>query len=285
MLDARITDKLNYMDRTHRDIWGVKLLLFAGLWVILPMSIGGCDANKIMKDAMEPFFPPSPGEVTREVFNTYDADKRRRGIILLANAKFGGDEPYLRTYRMLIDDEDASVRAACVKALAMHGKVEDVPLLVRRLKDDASFVRWEAALALQRIHNPIAVEPLMLAVSKDEDSDVRMAAATALGQYAEPRVFEILVSALDDQEYAVVQNAHESLQTLTGQNLDPDGAVWLAFKKEHPGDALFKNQQQYLWKPYTKPKGTLDYVKFWKKKPTPQPAPPVGATTQTAEAN
>jgi HEAT repeat protein len=152
--------------------------------------------------------------------------------------------------------------------------------LVRRLKDDASFVRWEAALSLQRIHNPVAIDPLMTAAAKDEDPDVRMAAAYALGQYAEPPVFDVLVGALDDPEYAVVQNAQGSLQTLTGQKLDADGAQWLAFKKEHPGKDLFKNQKQYLWQPFTKPKGTLDYVKFWKKKPVPQPAPPVGATAK-----
>ena len=95
-------------------------------------------------------------------------------------------------YRLLMDDPDATVRAACIKALGAHGTVDDALLIIPRLKDEAAFVRWQAAKSLQRIHHEQAVGPLLDAMKSDEDVDVRMAAADALGQYPRPAVFDAL---------------------------------------------------------------------------------------------
>lgn len=228
---------------------------------------------------MGSFFPPKPGEVAREAFNPYDADLRRRSISLLSSAKFGGEEAYVRMYRLLIDDHDATVRAACVKALGEHGKVDDAKLIVPRLRDEAAIVRWEAAKALQRIHNPIAAEPLMAALSKDEDADVRMAAAYALGQYAQLQVFDVLVGGLDDSEYGVVEAANTSLKTQTGYDFGTDGAMWLIFRRDHPTD-LFKNQEQYVWHPFVKPRTLVEKAQFWKTPPKVEPQPPLGMDSE-----
>lgn len=243
-------------------------------------ALSGCNSDKTVKKALEPFFPPKPSEVARDAFNVYDPDTRRRSLALLSSAKFGGEEPYVRVYRLLSDDQDATVKAAAIKALGEHGGVEDVKIILPHLKDEAAFVRWESAKALQKIHSTEAVGPLIDAM-KDDDADVRMAVAYALGQYAEPRVVNVLISALDDQEFGVVEAARHSLSMLTGQDFPGDGPPWQKWAEANRKD-LFKAQQKYVWQPYVQPRGFVQKMQFWKKAPVVPPREPAGA--ESAEA-
>lgn len=256
------------------------------LLVLVASSIGtGCDSNNKSVDKMfEPFFPPTPGEVAREAFTVYDADKRRRAVTLLSAAQFGGEETYLRLYRLLIDDPDATVRAACVKALGDHGTTDDALLLIPRLRDETSFVRWEAARALQKIHHEKAVEPLLNAVAKDEDVDVRLASAYALGQYPSVQVFNVLVGALNDTDFGVVESASVALTTLTGHEMGTDATAWITWAEANQGQ-LFVQRRPYTWHPYerTNP-GLIERSKFWKKREVVTPQPAKGAEP-SADAN
>ncbi len=237
----------------------------------------GCKALRegpasLVQDMM----PPTPGEAARDVFDLYDADKRRRAVNLLAAAPFGGEGPYVRLYRLVVDDPDPTVRAAAVKALGLHGEVSDVPVITVRLRDEAAAVRWEAAKALQKIHNPFAVKPLTEALLQDEDSDVRMACAEALAQYPQPEVFSTLVAALGDPVFGVQRRAADSLTLLTGQALGADGAAWLKWREQNT-QTIFAGQQPYYWQPYTPPRGLLDKAQFWKKPKVITPQTPRGA--------
>lgn len=228
----------------------------------------GCGSVKPVREAMPGLFAPTPREAVLGAFNLYDPDKRCSSVNLLAAAPFGGEPKYVRVYRLLMDDPDPTVRAACTNALGLHGSVADVEQLVWRLDDPAAFVRWEAAKALQKIHDPSAVKPLLIVLADDSDGDVRMSAATALGQYGEGRVFDALVGALEDQHYSVVLAARRSLETLTGYDFGTDGAMWLTWSKQVGGN-LFEHQEVFTWRPYEKPAGMMDKVKFWKKDPEP----------------
>jgi hypothetical protein len=251
--------------------------------LLLFVTAGCSNDNKSPLDkVMEPFIPPSPGQVARDAFNVYDADKRRRAIDSLSAADFGGEESYVRLYRLLIDDPDATVRASAAKALGNHGNVEDALLLIRRLGDDSASVRWECAKGLQKIHNPAATAPLQDATTKDEDADVRMAAAYALGQYPEIPVFSTLVAALDDREFGVRYSAAESLATLTGQDFGTDGTPWLAWSKDNQG-RLFAGQKKYTWQPFVKPRGFWAKAKFWKKAPVVPPREARGDGTASSQ--
>ena len=245
-------------------------------------GLAGCqssgDGGTILSDLVEPWTPPTPSEAARDAFNVYDADKRRRSVSLLAAAPFGGEEPYVRTYRLLMDDPDATVRAACIKALGMHGSVDDALLVIPGLRDEVSFVRWEAAQALQRIHHPGAVGPLMEVMKNDEDADVRMAAADALGQYARPAVFDALVGMLTDANYGVARSAASSLRTLTGQSFGEDPGEWLSWSRDRRAE-LFVGQRQYVYQPYDKPPGLLKSMRFWAEDESPQPQVPIGVET------
>src|SRR5687768_17041033 len=97
-------------------------LRLAGLACGALLALAGCGDGgfKITR----PFARETPGEAARGAFS-YDPDTRRASLTKLANAPFGGEEPYLRTYRLLLDDPDTTVRAAAAKALGQHGTADD----------------------------------------------------------------------------------------------------------------------------------------------------------------
>lgn len=256
------------MNRASHNLW-----IWSAALAIAFVSTG-CQNLKEMPGFKE-ITPPTPAEEARNLFNVYDPDIRRRALNNLSAAPFGGEEPYVRGYRLLIDDPDPTVRAAAVKALGLHGSVDDVALIIVRMKDISALVRWEAAKALQKIHNPLAIRSLVTAVTRDDDPDVRMAAADAMGQYADPQVFNALVAALDDTQHGVVYAAAKSLKTLTGEDLGASGAKWLEWREQNPA-TVFAKQKDYYWEPYRQPRGFLDRAQFWKKPKEVTPQRPEG---------
>jgi len=242
-------------------------------------------SGDFLGNAIDSVTPPTPSEAARDAFNVYDADKRRRSIALLSGSNFGGEAPYVRMYRLLVSDVDPTVRAACVRALGLHGTVEDVPTLIAALNEEVSFVRWEAAKALQKIHSPAAIEPLIRAMRNDADADVRMASANALGQYPTPGVFQSLIAALDDPSFSVALAAADALETLTGQELGTDPRLWLAWSDQNP-ESLFAQRQQYTWKPFHRERGFIDRtLLFWQDRPAPEPRAPTSAAEPDDETN
>ncbi len=258
------------------------IVLAAAVMVLGGCALEGGRDQSIFSDMIEKFSPPTPSEAARDAFNVYDADKRRNAINLLASSSFGSLPPYVRTYRLLLDDSDPSVRAACVKALGAHGEVSDAETIAGLLSDPSAFVRWEAAKALQRIHNPVAIDPLRRTLAGDEDDDVRMAAADALGQYASSAVFDSLIGALTDANFAVALAARESLHTLTGQDLGSEPRDWMAWADQHR-DNLFAGQQVYVYHPYQKPPSRFQKLNPWYEQPPPEAKMPVGLQAQDSQ--
>ena len=248
--------------------------------VFLVIGLWGCSgASGPLAEMLGPLTPPSPGQVARDAFNVHDPDLRRRSISTLSASSFGGEPPYVRLYRLLADDSDPTVRAACVRAIGMHGELDDMGLFVRCLKDEDAVVRWESARALQKFHGDQAVGPLIDAVGTDEDADVRMAATDALGQYPQMRSYQALVGALDDGSFGVVEAARRSLSTLTGYDFGNEGSLWLMWAQRHNGH-VFDEQKPYTWQPYIKPPSLLDKAvdkaMFWTKPVPVEPKVPKG---------
>lgn len=231
--------------------------------------------QSILADLIPGMDTPSPGEAARDAFNVYDADKRRRAVVLLSNASWGGEPPYLRTYRLLINDRDSTVRAAAISALGRWGDPTDVPSLTKRLNEEeesADLVRWEAAKALQRIHSDEAIGPMSAALAGDPDADVRQACATALGQYPSRRAFDTLVGALDDSDFGVVTAAAEALQTLTGKDFSDDGQQWWQWAKDNPN--LFEGKQTYYYPQFYAKPSLIGRMAVWKDHTPPTPQEP-----------
>ena len=229
--------------------------------------LGGCgNVSEDLSSLSESFSPPSPGEAARDMMDPHDAEKRRRGTVLISNAPFGGAEVHVRAYADKVEFEDnPSALAAAIRALGRHGQPEHAPLIATHLESESRQVRWEAAKALQRLHNPDVV-PAMLDVlrkGESEDVDVRIATADALAQYPEDRVFQMLVSnnALNARDLALNHTARQSLQTVTGEQLGDRPSDWLAWYETV--DNPFANQQDYLYPTYDRDESLLEKVTFW----------------------
>lgn len=215
---------------------------------------------------------PTPSEAAAWAIDKYDADKRFRGTMLLANAPFGGEAVYQELYLDNIDDEDPGVRAAATRAIARHGKPEQVDLLIERFADDDRSVRLEAARGLQRLHNPRAVPPLIAAISLDRrgedynegEPDIRAEAATALGQYPEGRVVDALIGALADPNLAVNRASLESLRTLTGQDFGLDRRAWIDWTEATR--QAFAGRSEFVYPAFQRDRRWFEYIPF-----VPQP--------------
>jgi hypothetical protein len=237
----------------------------------------GCDTiGQDVKDFTGGLFPPSPSEAATMMFDPYDPDQRREGIVWISNSPFGGGDVYLKAYRDFVaEDLDPGVRAAAIAALARYGEPADADLITPHLTDANRHVRWEAARGLQRLHHPPAVPPLLTVLrDPDETVDVRTEAALALGQYPEDRVFQELLDALDSPDLSVNSAASKSLATLTGQNFGLEPEPWFDWYQAQA--APFEHQVEYLYPTFSREETFLEKLVFWSKKTFEQPGPPAG---------
>lgn len=258
--------------------------------------LAGCDSGEEMRGAtslLQLWQPPNPLEAAKMAVDPWDADARARGTMLLANGYFGGEDPYHALYLERAEDEDANVRAAAMRGLALHGQPEDVPLIASKLDDENVQVRLEAARALQRVYNPRAIDALVVharlpvlptppsATSPgnpgqpgESEPTIRTEAAGALGQYAEPRVIQPLISALDDRFLSVNEAARRSLRTLTGQDFGFDGKAWQEWYKGT--DDLFAGRTAYIYPAFHRDKFFWEYLPFVPPPPNETASTPVG---------
>ncbi|MGP1310684.1 MAG: HEAT repeat domain-containing protein [Phycisphaerales bacterium] len=225
---------------------------------------------------LEMFQPPSPEQAVAWAVDPYDADKRYRGLLLIANAPFGGDTLYLRMYEEASSDGDPGVRAMAVRALGRHGGPEHAPIFLRTFADQDDLVRWETARALQRIYAPEAVPALIDHVGEQEpDPLVREASAIALGQYAESRVAQALFSALNDRKLSVNVAANRSLQILTGEALPPDAADWVRWYTQTAEP--FANRGVYEYPVFHRDVEWWEHITPWSQVPNEVAGRPAGA--------
>jgi hypothetical protein len=229
------------------------------------------------------FAPPTPAEAAAWAADEFDPDKRYRGMLLLANAPFGGEPVYVEMYASALDDEDALVRAAAVRALSFHGSPEHVPRIVKQFDDEDRMLRWECARALQRLHNPEAIPALIKHASEKGEADalVRTAASDALGQYPQPRVLDSLIACLGDRDLAVNEAALRSLRTLTGQDFGDDLRAWVAWQKstDHP----FAARQTYVYPVFHRDKNWVEWILPIFRPPNEIAGSPAGLTVEAAE--
>jgi len=223
---------------------------------------------------------PSPGEAARWMVDPNDADKRRRGTVLISTSVLGPVPANVAWYRdRVLNERDPMVLATAITALARHGEPSDARLIAPHLNDEAMQVRWAAARGLQRLHEPEVIGPLLETLrDEDESMDVRVSAARALGQYPGDRTFQGLIAALNQRELAVNLAANESLQTLTGRDFGLNSTAWQQWYDEPengPGGA-FANAETYEYHVYSRDISWVEYIVFWTIPTFETPAPPAG---------
>jgi len=270
---------------TTRRVFGV-LSLGGSLAAIA--ALGGCEAAGLeMKpgatSVLQAFAPPSPADAAKWAVDPFDADKRYRGTLLLANAPFAGEPVYVQLFVDNSKDTDPGVRSAATRGLGSHGGPEHGPLLVDRLNDEDPSVRTEAARALQRVHYKPAIPAIMAKaeMEKELEPQVRMEAASALGQYPENRVVEQLIRCLADENLGVNRNAQSSLRTLTGQDFGIDRSMWLSWYSSNQN--LFAARSVYIYPVFNRGKTWWEHIPFVPGPPNEAAGTPVGMMPGTVE--
>ena len=218
----------------------------------------------------------SPSEAAEMATDPYSAENRYKGITLLSSADFGGQPIYLELYEDGLDDPDASVRGASVRAIGRHGDPEHAPLLIEALNDEDVFVRLESTRGLQRVHSTEAIEPLIGLINEDEEkhTDIRSTAADALGQYRDERVVLSLISGLRDSRLAVNNRVAHALMILTGQDFGFDRLAWLDWYNET--EDIFAGAQPYTYPYFNRKKKIVEYLPFVPPPPNETSGTPVG---------
>jgi HEAT repeat protein len=253
---------------------GVAAVSFAAL-------AGGCNTGSAGAKAkstsvFQAFEPTTPQQAAAWAVDPYDADNRQRGILLLANAPFGGEPVYVDLYEAALDDGDTGVRTAAVKALGLHGRPEHAVMIAPMLEEEDRLLRWESTSALQRLHNPEVINALTerLDLDTEEEPEVRAAAATALGQYAQVRVIDTLIGSLGDPNLHVNRATQGSLRTLTGQELGDDVGAWVEWMRSV--DDPFAEGLPYEYPVFNRDKRFVEWIMPWLQPPNEVAAAPVG---------
>lgn len=247
------------------------------LLLLLLAATAGCESiGRDLSDFAEDLVPPTPTQAVLWSADR-DPDLRRKGTLLLANAPFGGNPPYLARYRdSAVHETNPLVLAVTIRALGKHGEPEDADLVVPHLQHPNLQVRWESAKALARLHWPPSAGALVTVVlTPEERPEVRAAAADALGQYPQDAVFQALVAALDDRSLAVNLAAERSLGTITGRALGLEPRAWLVWYRTSAKDP-FALRRDYLFPTYYRSPSFLESLAFWKSPIVELPAPPAG---------
>jgi hypothetical protein len=249
------------------------------LTAVLLLICGGCESGGLQpgaKSIFEVFKQPSPSDAASWAIDKYDADKRYRGTLLLANAPFANEPIYIKVFTDNAKDNDPGVRAASLRGISNHGGPELVPIVVDHLRDTDASVRIEAARSLQRLHNPVAIPALLDALDpeKEPETQVRAHAAEALGQYGESRVIDTLVKTLDDENLAINLATVNSLKTLTGQDFGYDRGAWAAWNKATK--EAFAARSVYMYPAFHRDKNWYEYIPFVPGPPNETSSTPAG---------
>ena len=255
----------------------VKTLLLPLILLSAVCTGVGCDSiSEDFTDFVDSLQPPSPLEAATWANDFNDPGKQRRGVVLISNAPFGGAEPYLALYRVLVEeDSDPLVKAAAVRALGRWGEPDDAKIIAGQLENDYDQVRLEAAQALQRIHET-SVEGVIWRrlVDEDELEEIRVELAIALGQYPSDASFQALLVALDDRSLALNLAAVDSLRVLTSEDWGLDAQRWLAWYDS--ASKPFKEQETFLYPTFERKITFFERLVFWDPVRFEQPSVPRG---------
>ncbi len=230
--------------------------------------MSGCDTiSGDVSDFMDGLRPPTPLEAAVWAADFNNPGKQRRGVVLLVNAPFGGEESYLELYRALAQESpDPLVRAAAIRGLGRWGTVDDAKIIVMGLENESDQIRLESAISLQRIHAPSIEDEIWKKVADElEIEAVRVELAIALGQYQSDAAFQSLCLALDDRSLTLNLAAADSLRIMTGRDFGIDARAWLSWYEAalRSDENPFELGETFLYPTFRRQVGFFESLAFW----------------------
>lgn len=174
----------------------------------------------IRKDAARwlPFLHRALRSSNREV--------RIQAAVMLGLLKDRSPETIAAMRDALILDRDPDVRAMVARSFLAIPAQRAVDLLIRSLEADPyEATRANAAWALGESGDRRAV-PVLIRALQDEDTFVRLRAVSALMKFRAREAVPGLVACLSDRSPMVRERAHMALKQITGKGLPADEAAW-----------------------------------------------------------
>jgi HEAT repeat protein len=163
------------------------------VWRSVLQLVDGCDAEPAIR-------------ITHVAASQQSPDVRRRACEAMASQQ---RVEHAEVLVQLLDDADAAVVRAAVKAVGHCGPVDDVAPLKRLLLSPDNALRIDAATSLARLGSASGTAALDR-LSYDADQSVRQQVATALGELGDRANLPVLIRLLDDRP-GVRRAALESL--------------------------------------------------------------------------
>jgi hypothetical protein len=180
------------------------------------------------------------------VHNDPDADIRRATVIQIGKTRHADSEPAVNALMQVArEDQNASVRCAAIRVLGRTPSAKSINTMLAILdagliETDTGIrhapdpVRWEAMKILRRFiaegaldeHVANVRQAAILHLRTDDSRDVRITAAALLGNDPNRDTATALVGALRHNDFAIVYEAHRSLQRLTGQSHGYNPSAW-----------------------------------------------------------
>ena len=166
---------------------------------------------------------------------------RARALGVLEQRASGDPARWLPHARRLLNDPDAAVRAAAVRAVVAQGARGGADLVRRFLDDAESRVSATAAVELADSGNPADVELAELALTqlvvdtRQAAAPARRDAAAALGRIRNATFRSLLVPLLHDTETSVAREAIQSARAL-----GPSDALFVPALVTRLGDRILK---------------------------------------------
>jgi AAA family ATP:ADP antiporter len=166
---------------------------------------------------------------------------RARALGVLEQRASGDPARWLPQARRLLNDPDAAVRAAAVRAVVAQGARGGADLVRQFLDDAESRVSATAAVELADSGNPADVESAELALTqlvvdtRQAAAAGRRDAAAALGRIRNPTFRSLLVPLLHDADMAVAREAIQSARAL-----GPSDALFVPALVSRLGDRILK---------------------------------------------
>jgi hypothetical protein len=123
--------------------------------------------------------------------------------------------PVAELAQIVVEDENAAVRARATAALAVAGGPAGIQALRKALEDNEAMVRVHAVHALSRAERAAAIPTLWKVLANDRDPQVRLAVARALGSIGSPDARLALEVATSDANEDVRDEAQRGLARLS----------------------------------------------------------------------